>query len=284
MAVSLTSPNLMGTRSFVSDANGEFRFPALPPGTYALKAELAGFGTHVQESIRLTTTTTLNIDIVLKPAAVAEEVTVVAQSPTGRRQVRPRRRRSRCRARSCGTSPTASSRRTSSTWPRRSTTTPPTAPRRARAWPSRWTASGSATRPAARPGSSSDHNTIEEAKVMGVGLPAEYGNFTGRHLQPHHEVRRQPAVRPRRVPLPGQADRQAGRPLADRATTAPTPGTSPISPRPSTRCWTPTSSWAARSSRTSSGSSWAPRCSRNGGTPPASPRPTSTTSPGASSS
>ncbi len=24
-----------------------------------------------------------------------------------------------------------------------------------------------------------DHNIIEEAKVMGVGLPAEYGNFTG---------------------------------------------------------------------------------------------------------
>ena len=25
----------------------------------------------------------------------------------------------------------------------------------------------------------SDHNIIEEAKVMGIGLPAEYGNFTG---------------------------------------------------------------------------------------------------------
>ena len=32
VAVSLTSPNLMGTRSFLSDANGDFRFPALPPG------------------------------------------------------------------------------------------------------------------------------------------------------------------------------------------------------------------------------------------------------------
>ncbi len=25
----------------------------------------------------------------------------------------------------------------------------------------------------------SDYNIIEEAKVMGIGLPAEYGNFTG---------------------------------------------------------------------------------------------------------
>jgi len=25
----------------------------------------------------------------------------------------------------------------------------------------------------------SDHNIVEEAKIMGVGLPAEYGNFTG---------------------------------------------------------------------------------------------------------
>ncbi|MCK7478459.1 MAG: carboxypeptidase-like regulatory domain-containing protein [Candidatus Moduliflexus flocculans] len=46
--VTISGPNLMGVRTFVTDANGEFRFPALPPGEYPLKAELAGFGTVVQ--------------------------------------------------------------------------------------------------------------------------------------------------------------------------------------------------------------------------------------------
>ncbi|HQH46818.1 MAG TPA: carboxypeptidase-like regulatory domain-containing protein, partial [Candidatus Aminicenantes bacterium] len=78
----LTSPNLMGSRTTVSDANGEFRFPALPPGDYALKAELTGFGTYVQENIRVTTTATLNVNVVMKPAAMAEEITIVAEAPT----------------------------------------------------------------------------------------------------------------------------------------------------------------------------------------------------------
>ena len=80
--VTLSGGNLMGVRTFVSDAKGEFRFPALPPGEYQVKAELQGFGTIVREKIRLTTTSTLAVDIQLKPATVAEEVTVIAQSPT----------------------------------------------------------------------------------------------------------------------------------------------------------------------------------------------------------
>ncbi|MFO7732119.1 MAG: carboxypeptidase-like regulatory domain-containing protein, partial [Candidatus Aminicenantes bacterium] len=80
--VSLSGANLMGVRSVVTDANGEFRFPALPPGTYQLKAELAGFGSIIQESVRLTSTTTLTLDLVMKPAALSEEITVIAQSPT----------------------------------------------------------------------------------------------------------------------------------------------------------------------------------------------------------
>jgi hypothetical protein len=79
--LTLTGQNLMGSRTYVSDSNGDFRFPALPPGTFALKAELAGFGTVIQERVRLTTTTTLTLTITLKPATVAEEVTVIAKSP-----------------------------------------------------------------------------------------------------------------------------------------------------------------------------------------------------------
>jgi len=80
--LTLSGEKLMGTRTAVSDANGDFRFPALPPGTYSLKAELAGFGAVVQENIRVTTTATLTLTMTLKPATVSEQVTVIAKSPT----------------------------------------------------------------------------------------------------------------------------------------------------------------------------------------------------------
>jgi len=48
VAITVTSPSLMGSRSAVTDANGEYRIPALPPGEYKVKAELQGFGTIVR--------------------------------------------------------------------------------------------------------------------------------------------------------------------------------------------------------------------------------------------
>jgi hypothetical protein len=39
--LTLSGEKLMGARTTVSDANGDFRYPALPPGTYSLQAELA---------------------------------------------------------------------------------------------------------------------------------------------------------------------------------------------------------------------------------------------------
>src|SRR4030042_4826131 len=47
VTVTLSSPSLMGTRAFVTDQEGNFRFPALRPGTYTVKAELQGFKTVV---------------------------------------------------------------------------------------------------------------------------------------------------------------------------------------------------------------------------------------------
>jgi hypothetical protein len=82
VSITLTSPNLMGERTFVSEADGSFRFPALRPGTYALKAELAGFQTVIREDIRLTTTTRLTVDITMPMATISEQVTVIGESPT----------------------------------------------------------------------------------------------------------------------------------------------------------------------------------------------------------
>jgi len=38
VTLTLTSAKLMGVRTGVSDVQGAFRFPVLPPGVYALKA------------------------------------------------------------------------------------------------------------------------------------------------------------------------------------------------------------------------------------------------------
>src|SRR5512137_2728106 len=82
VTITISSPNLMGSRTAVTDTSGMYRFPALPPGTYQLKADLAGFKTFVQSEIHVSTTMRLTIDVTLVQSAVEEEVTVLAQSPT----------------------------------------------------------------------------------------------------------------------------------------------------------------------------------------------------------
>ena len=81
VTVTVSGTNLMGTRTFVTDRQGSYRFPALPPGVYSVKAELQGFKTAVREEIRLTTTTRLTVDLTMVQSVVEEEVTVQAHSP-----------------------------------------------------------------------------------------------------------------------------------------------------------------------------------------------------------
>ena len=176
--VTLTSPNLMGARTSLTDANGDFRFPALPPGTYSLKAEISGFGTQIQEKVRLTTTTTLTIDIVLKPAAVSEEVTVIAQSPT-------------VDIKSTETASVTLSNEILRNIPFSQFSIDivnmapgvnnDTAFGASNGTGISWQMDGVGVGDPA--GGTAwvflNANTIEEAKVMGIGLPAEYGGFTG---------------------------------------------------------------------------------------------------------
>lgn len=178
VSVSLSGASLMGVRTFVTDANGEFRFPALPPGTYQLKAELAGFGTIVQENVRLATTVTLSLDLIMKPTALAEEVTVIAKAPT-------------VDVKSTETASVTLSNEILRNVPYSQFTA--SIVNLAPGVTSNVAYGASANTGIAytmdgvnvadpEGGSAwvfSDHNIIEEAKIMGVGLPAEYGNFTG---------------------------------------------------------------------------------------------------------
>src|SRR5262245_48931365 len=45
VTVNATSPAAMGIQTTVTDGGGNYRFPALPPGTYTLTFELPGFNT-----------------------------------------------------------------------------------------------------------------------------------------------------------------------------------------------------------------------------------------------
>jgi hypothetical protein len=71
---------LGGTTSAVANADGVYRFPALPPGTYELSAALQGFRPARKTDAVLELGKNLTIDMSLTLATLAEEVTVTAES------------------------------------------------------------------------------------------------------------------------------------------------------------------------------------------------------------
>jgi outer membrane receptor protein involved in Fe transport len=178
VSLTLTSANLMGSRTAISDTEGIFRFPALPPGIYVVKAELQGFVTVIQENIRLTTTVTLTLNLTMKPATVEEKVTVIAKSPT-------------VDVKSTETASVTLSNEVLRDIPNSQFTSDivnlaPGVTEDVAYGGSQDTGiaySMDGVNVADPEGGSAwvflDYNIIEEAKVMGIGLPAEYGNFTG---------------------------------------------------------------------------------------------------------
>jgi len=79
--VTTSSGALMGTKSYVTTGTGAFRFPALPPGTYIIKAEMSGFTTVTRGNIIVRVGMVITIDITMKMATIEETITVTAASP-----------------------------------------------------------------------------------------------------------------------------------------------------------------------------------------------------------
>ncbi|HEV2983289.1 MAG TPA: carboxypeptidase regulatory-like domain-containing protein [Vicinamibacterales bacterium] len=69
------------TRVAVTDGSGEYRLPSLPPGRYSVATELSGFSTETRPDIILIIDQTAILVFALKPAAIAETVTVTGDSP-----------------------------------------------------------------------------------------------------------------------------------------------------------------------------------------------------------
>src|SRR3989337_159703 len=53
VAVTATSPSMPGVQTAVSSETGNYRFPALPPGTYALTYELSGFNNLKRDGVEI---------------------------------------------------------------------------------------------------------------------------------------------------------------------------------------------------------------------------------------
>jgi hypothetical protein len=83
VVVTVTSPNLQGEETVVTDASGFYRVPSLPPGDYAIRLEEQAYKPYERRGIALRSDTTLRLDIDLLPVALkADEVVVVGRAPT----------------------------------------------------------------------------------------------------------------------------------------------------------------------------------------------------------
>ena len=80
--VTVTSESLIGgSRSTTTDANGTYRFPALPPGRYRVTADLSSFKKWEQGDVRLELGQTISLDPRLEVGGLSETVSVTAESP-----------------------------------------------------------------------------------------------------------------------------------------------------------------------------------------------------------
>jgi hypothetical protein len=68
-------------RTAVTDRGGAYVLPYVPPGTYDLTAELAGFKTLKREALRFEVGQELTLDLTLELSPVVETVTVRAEAP-----------------------------------------------------------------------------------------------------------------------------------------------------------------------------------------------------------
>ena len=70
-----------GNQETVADPRGTFAFVRLPPGTYSVRAQLAGFQTVTQGNIVVNADATARADLRLSVGAIEEAITVTTQVP-----------------------------------------------------------------------------------------------------------------------------------------------------------------------------------------------------------
>lgn len=81
VTVTATNIDTNVSRTTVTGGDGRFSMPALPPGTYTVSVELAGFSKQVREKLTLMLGSAVDIEFTMKIATAQEQVTVVAEAP-----------------------------------------------------------------------------------------------------------------------------------------------------------------------------------------------------------
>jgi hypothetical protein len=81
VTVAASSPAMQGVRDTVTDANGVYSLPGLPPGPYTVRFELQGMRT-LESMQRVDLGQVARLDAAMQVAAVAEVVQVTAEQPS----------------------------------------------------------------------------------------------------------------------------------------------------------------------------------------------------------
>src|SRR5262249_42977151 len=83
VSLTLTSPTALpaGPVMTVTNEKGEYRFAAIPPGTYSLAAALSAFSTYEERGLEVALGGTVERNLTLKLATVAETITVSGETP-----------------------------------------------------------------------------------------------------------------------------------------------------------------------------------------------------------
>ena len=69
------------SREVVTNAVGQYNFPAVAPGTYTLKTQLTGYKTYESRGLVVGTQQFVTLDVMLQIGALEESITVTGQSP-----------------------------------------------------------------------------------------------------------------------------------------------------------------------------------------------------------
>jgi hypothetical protein len=81
VAITATSPKMVGKATAVTDGEGFFRLFSLPSGLYEVTFSLQGFKTLIRKEIIVQLSQTITLNATMDQAALEEQVTVIGQSP-----------------------------------------------------------------------------------------------------------------------------------------------------------------------------------------------------------
>ncbi|MFN2441296.1 MAG: carboxypeptidase regulatory-like domain-containing protein, partial [Thermoanaerobaculia bacterium] len=80
VTVTISSPSMQGNRVTVTDVNGNYNFPSIPPGDYTIVFAMDGMAT-VTRTVRIGLARTERVNADLRLSAVAEAITITASAP-----------------------------------------------------------------------------------------------------------------------------------------------------------------------------------------------------------